>query len=155
MNQPFNPSLNHNQGPIVATVLTEPTTQDVDFIGITHRGATTREDSLIPQAWLSGKKKVQFDFNTEKDTFFEAWDEMRRNSGKLPIYEMPTSFDSTLEEGPLQQHRTLHNLFEIFLSLVRDPNALVDIENLLHRLDKGQKDSVVNSLHKKQTRKKR
>ena len=38
--------------------------------------------------------------------------------------------------------------------LVRDHDSLVDIENLLHQLAKGKKESVVNSLHKKNTGKK-
>ena len=38
--------------------------------------------------------------------------------------------------------------------LVRDHDALVDIENLLHQLDKGQKESVVKSLLNKNTGKK-
>ena len=33
--------------------------------------------------------------------------------------------------------------------LARDPDALFEIENLLHQPMKGQKDSKVNSLHKK------
>ena len=71
------------------------------------------------------------------------------NPGKLPVYEMSTTFATTLAAGPLRQHGTLHNFFESFLSLARDPNALAEIENLLHRLAKVQKDSVVNYLHKK------
>ena len=106
--------------------------QDVDVIALTRRGVTTGEDILIPQVYLAGKKKLQLDVNMEKDTFFEARDHMRRKSGKLPVYEMPTAFYSTLEAGPSQQHGTLHNFFEIFLSLGRDPNALAEIENLLH-----------------------
>ena len=37
------------------------------------------------------------------------------------------------------------------LSLKKYPDALADIENMLHRLGKEWKDSAVNSLHKKKT----
>ena len=76
---------------------------------------------------------------------------IRRNLGKSPVYEMPSTFDSSLEAGPSRQHGTLRHFFESFLSLERDPDALAEIENLLHRPSKEQKDSVVNSLHKKNT----
>ena len=66
---------------------------------------------------------------------------------------MPTTFDSTLEVGPSRHHGTLHNFFESYLSLERDPDTLTEIENILHRPDKERKDSAVNSLHKKKTRK--
>ena len=46
--------------------------QDVDVVVVTRVGATTGEDGPFPQGWLIGKKKVQFDVNREKDTFFEA-----------------------------------------------------------------------------------
>ena len=60
-----------------------------------------------------------------------------RNPDKLTVYEIPTAFDSTLVVGPSRQHGTLQNFFEIFLSLVRDPNDLAKIESLLHRSAKG------------------
>ena len=37
------------------------------------------------------------------------------------------------------------------MSLERDPDALAEIESLLHRSTEGLKDSTVNSLHKKKT----
>ena len=74
---------------------------------------------------------------------------MHKNSSNLPVYEIPTTFDSTLEVGPSRQHDTLQNVFQSCLSLARDPDTLAEIENLLHRLAKGRNDSVVNSLHKK------
>ena len=57
--------------------------QDVDVTIITRGSTITGEYSLFPQVWLAKKKKVQFDVNPEKDTLFEAWDEMRRNLGKF------------------------------------------------------------------------
>ena len=76
---------------------------------------------------------------------------IRRNPGKSPVYEIPFAFDSSLEAGPSQQHGTLQHLFESFLSLERDPDALAKIENLFHRPGKERKDSTVNSLHKKKS----
>ena len=84
-------------------------------------------------------------------TFFESRDVIGRNLCKSPVYETPSTFDSSLEAGPLQQHGTLQIFFQFFLSLERDPDALIEIETLLHRPTKGQKDSAVNSLHKKKT----
>ena len=57
--------------------------QDVDVTIITHGGTITGEYSLFPQVRLDKKKKVQFDVNPEKDTLFEAWDEMCRKFGKF------------------------------------------------------------------------
>ena len=112
MNPPVNPSLKQNPGPTVATISMEPRTQDVDVAIITHGGAMTREDSPFPQIQLAGKNKVQLHVDAEKDTLFEAHDVIRRDMGKFPIYEMPTTFYSTLVAGPSQQYGTLHNLFE-------------------------------------------
>ena len=81
--------------------------QDTGVAITTRGGATTREDCLRPQIQLDGTKKVWFDIDAKKDTFFKAQDEMHKNSGKLPIYEIPTAFDSNLEVGPSRQHGTL------------------------------------------------
>ena len=81
--------------------------QDVDFTVVTPRGATTEEDIPIPQVQLAGNKKVQFDVNVEKSTFFEGWDEICRKLSKLPIYEIPTTFDSNLEVRQSLPHGTL------------------------------------------------
>ena len=106
-----------------------------------------------PQILLAGKKKVQFDIDAKKDTFFEAHNLIERNLGKSPIYEMPTALDSSLEVGPSRQHGTLQKLFKRFFSLARDLDSLTEIESLLHRSTMGQNDSTVNSLHNKKTRK--
>ena len=76
---------------------------------------------------------------------------IERNLGKSPIYEIPSAFDSLLQAGPSQQHRTLQNCFESYLSLEKYPDTLVDIENMLHLPGKERKDSTMNSLHKKKT----
>ena len=73
---------------------------------------------------------------------------IRRNLGKSPVYEMPPTFDSTLEVGPSRKHGTLQHFFESCLSLARDLDALAEIENLLRHQGK---ESMVNSLHKKKT----
>ena len=106
--------------------------QDVDVTIITCGGTITGEYSLFPQVRLAKKKKVQFDVNPEKDTLFEAWDDLHSNSSKLAVYNMPIAFDSTLEARPLRQDGTLQNFFESYLSLERDPDALAEIETLLH-----------------------
>ena len=45
----------------------------------------------------------------------------------------------------------MQNFFESCLSLAKYPDALVEIESLLHRLARGWKDFDVNSLHMKKT----
>ena len=62
---------------------------------------------------------------------------------------MHSAVDYLLEAGWLWQYGTLQNFFESFLSLARDPNALVEIEKLLHYLDRELQDSMVNYLQKK------
>ena len=79
---------------------------------------------------------MHFDIDTQRDTFFEACDAMRRDMGKLPIYGMPPIFYSTLLEGPSLQHGTLKNFFECCLSLEKDPDALAEITSLLNRPEK-------------------
>ena len=73
---------------------------DVDIAIVTHAGATTGEDGPRPQIQLARQKKVLFDINAEKDTFFEARNAIGRNLGKLLAYEIPTTFDTTLVAGP-------------------------------------------------------
>ena len=82
--------MNQNQGSIVTMI----STGDVDAAIITHRGATTGEDGPCPEVQLAGKNKELFDIAIEEDTFFEAWDVIRINHGKSPIYEMASAFDS-------------------------------------------------------------
>ena len=111
------------------------------------------EEVPWPQVQLDGKKKVPFDIDAKWDTFFKSRDVIRRNPIKSPIFEMPSAFDSSLEAKPSRQHGTLQNFFESCLSLEKYPNALADIENLLHQLGKEQKEFLVSSLHKKKTEK--
>ena len=131
----------------------EPRTKDVDVRVVTHAGATTGEDGTWEQVQFIGKKKVAFDIVMEKHTFFEAKHAIERNPGKLPIIKMLSAFDPSVEVGSSQQHGTLQQFFESFLSLERDPKALVDIEKLLYHRDKTLKDSAVNYLQKRKTRK--
>ena len=76
-----------------------------------------------------------------------------RNLGKIPIIEMPFSFDPSVEAGPSQQHGTHCKFFESCLSLERDSNALVELETLLHLLNKTVNDFTMNSLQKRKIRK--
>ena len=45
----------------------------------------------------------------------------------------------------------LQKFFESYLLLEKDPNSLAEIENMLHRPGKEWKESIVNSLHNKNT----
>ena len=74
-----------------------------------------------------------------------------RNPSKMPVLDMPFTFDTSIEAGPSQQHGTLHKFFEICLSVARESDALVYLETLLHLLNKTVKDSAVNSLQKRKT----
>ena len=125
--------------------------KDVNVGVVTRISATTREDGPRQQFQFAGKKKVAFDIAMEKDTLFEVKHAIGRNLGKLPIIDMPSSFDPSVEAGPSWKHGTLQQLFESFLSLERDPDALVEHEALLYRPDKVVKDSAVNSLQKRKT----
>ena len=88
---------------------------------------------------------------TEKDTFFEAKHAIGINPGKLPIVEMLSTIDPSVEAGPSWKHGTLQQFFESFLSLARGTESLVEIEKLLYHRDKTLKDSAVNSLQKRKT----
>ena len=92
---------------MVATIQVESRTKDVDIVVFTHVSVITREDRMHQQVWFAGKKKVAFDIAMEKDTFFKARHETARNLGKLPIIDMPSTFDPSIEVGPSQQHGTL------------------------------------------------
>ena len=135
------------------TISAEPRMKDVDVKIVTRASPTTGDDGPRKQFQLAGKKKVAFDVATEKDTFFEEKQAIGRNLGKLPIVDMPSAFDPSVEVGPSRQHGTLCNFFERCLSLVRESNALVELETLLHHPDKALKDSAINYLQKRKTRK--
>ena len=98
---------------------------------------------------MEGKNKAQFDITTKRNTFFEAHEALGRNSGKTPIFGMPSAFDSSLEDGPSWKYGTLQKKIESFLSLEKYLDALVEIDKLLHHLDRELQESPVNSLHKK------
>ena len=124
-NPPLTQSQNLNQELTIATIHAEPKMKDVDVGIVTHADATTGDDGPFQQVQLARKKKVAFDIVTEKDTFFEAKHAIGRNPGKLPIIDMPSAFDPSVEAGPSRQHGTLRKFLESFLSLVRDSNTLV------------------------------
>ena len=87
----------------------------------------------------------------EKYIFFETKHAIGRNPSRLPIIDMPSVFDPSIEVGPSRQHGTLQQFFESCLSLERDPKALVELETLLYHQVKTLKYSVVNSLQKRKT----
>ena len=76
--------------------------KDVNIRVVTHASVTTGEDGPWQQVRLTGKKKVAFDIATEKDTFFEAKHAIGRNPGKLPIINMSSTFDPSVEARPLR-----------------------------------------------------
>ena len=123
----------------------------VDFGVVNCIGVITKEDGPRQQVRFTRNKKVACYIVMEKDTFFEAKHAIERNPCKLPIIEMSSSFDPSVEVGPSRQDGTLQQFFESCLLLARDPEALVDIEKLLYHWDKTLKDSTVNSLQKKNT----
>ena len=140
-----------HQGLTVVAIDAKPRMKDVDVGIVTHAGATTSDDGQRQLVRIAGKKKVAFDVVTKKDTFFESKQVIGRNPGKLPIIDMPSAFDPSVEAGPSQQYGTLCKFFESCLSLERDSDALVELETLLHLPDKTIKDSTVNSLQKRKT----
>ena len=87
----------------------------------------------------------------KKSIFLGEKHAIERNLGKLPIIDMPFTFDPSIDAGPSWKHGTLQQFFEIFLSLARDPDSLVKLEMLLYHPDKAMKDSTVNSLQKQKT----
>ena len=127
--------------------------KDVNVGIVTCVGATIRDDGPRLQVWLTGKNKVTFDIATEKDTFFDTKDVIGRNLGKLPIIDMPSTFNPSIEAGPSWQYSILCKFFESFLSLARDSDALVELETLLHHPKKTVKDSAMNYLQKRKTSK--
>ena len=83
---------------------------------------------------------MQFNVYGERDAIFESQDAIRRDPGKLPIYEMLHVFYSTLVAGPLQKYGKLQIFFECFLSLAKYPDALDDIASLLSWIEKGKQE---------------
>ena len=74
--------------------------KDVNVGIVTHVGATTGDYGPRLQFRVDGKKKVAFYVLTKKDTFFDTKDVIWRNPCKLPIIDMPFSFDPSTEAGP-------------------------------------------------------
>ena len=91
-----------HQGPTVTAIHAEPRMKDVDVGNVTHASVTTGDDGPWQLVRLNGKKKVAFDIAIEKYTFFEAKQEIRRNPSKMPIIDMPFTFDPSVEVGPSQ-----------------------------------------------------
>ena len=71
---------------------------------VTCTGVTTRDDGPWIQVWITSNKKFAFDIAMEKDTFFDAKNEIGRNPGKLPIVDMPFAFNPSTEVGPSQKN---------------------------------------------------
>ena len=99
-NPPLNLAPNLNQGSTVATILVEPRAQAVDVVVVIRAGVTTKEDGPCPQVQITGKKNTAFDIVIEKETFFQAKHEIRRNPGKFLFVEMSSTFDPFVDAGP-------------------------------------------------------
>ena len=125
--------------------------KDANVRIVTCTGVTTSDDGPRQPVQLVGKKKVAFNIKTEKDTFLEVKQEIGRNLGKMPILDIPFTFNPSVEVGPSRQHGTLLKFFEIFLSLARDLDSLIELETLMHLPKITMKDSAVNSLQKRKT----
>ena len=92
---------------MVATILSGPRIQAVNVVVVTCASATIGEDGPCQQVRFAMNKKASFDIETKKEMFFQAKHAIGRNPGKFPIVEMPSSFDPSIEAGPLRQHGTL------------------------------------------------
>ena len=88
-------------------ILAEPRAQAIDVVVVTRACVTIREDGTHQQVRFVGKKKEAFDIAMEKETFFQSKHAIGRNPVKLPLVEMPSSFDPSIKEGPSRQHGTL------------------------------------------------
>ena len=81
--------------------------QDVNVAIVTCGGVMMGDDGPWTQVRLATRKKEEFDIATKKEAFFEMRDVIEQNLGKSPIYEIPSSFDLSLEAGPSWKHGTL------------------------------------------------
>ena len=69
----------------------------------------------------------------EKETFFEVKGTLIKDNGKLPVYEVPLSFD--LKNSPSSQRKvsTLNCFLEISLTSAKDQDALAEITIFLYQ----------------------
>ena len=58
------------------TIQAEPRMKDANVGVVTHTGATTRKYGLQQKVRLTGKEKLAFDIVIEKDTLFDARNEI-------------------------------------------------------------------------------
>lgn len=64
-------------------------------------------------------------------------DALNKNNGKLPIYGMPPSFDSTDSPKSKRKVNTLNFFLEICLMLEKEKDASVEIATFLYRWEEG------------------
>ena len=58
-------------------------------------GAMTKDNGPLLNFCPVAQKKVQFDMEMEKETFFKVNDTLTKDNGKVPIYKISLNFDST------------------------------------------------------------
>ena len=85
----------------------------------------------------------------EKETLFEARDTLIMDNGKLPVYEMPPSFDSTSSPKSQGNVSTLKKFLESCLTLAKDYNTLAEIASSLYQQEEGRQDHPLNWLQKR------
>ena len=68
---------------------------------------------MLPHIHPAARKKVQFDVENEKETFFDTRDILNKHAGKLHIYEMPPTLDLTMMLGPSWKANTLQKKWKV------------------------------------------
>ena len=93
----------------------------------------TRYDGPLLNVQPAARKKAQFDVEAENETLFEAQDTLIKDNGKLPIYEIPLSFDSTNSPKLQRKVSTLIFFLESCLTLAKDHDALAETASILYQ----------------------
>ena len=107
-------------------------THPVNVGAVIRRGAITRDDEPLLNVWHAAQNKVQFNIETKKETFFEEKYSLNKNNGKLPIYKILPSSDSTNSPRSKRKVSTLKFFLEIYLTLGKDEDAVAEIETFLY-----------------------
>ena len=79
------------------------------------------------------QNKFQFEVETEKKTFFEAKDALNKTKGKLPIYDIPLSFDLTNSPILKRKVNTSKIFLERCLTLAKYQDARERITSFLYQ----------------------
>ena len=68
---------------------------------------------MLPHIHPVARKKVQFDVENEKETFFDTRDILNKHTDKLHIYEMPPTLDLIVMSGPSRKANTLQKKWKV------------------------------------------